>query len=95
MLGSAFAQALAGVAVAVLQWFWGRKDIRDSERAKIALDGLEQINKALDWKAAHPVVANPDDPFADFLQRKSDSAAPKTHDPGSTGTPRRNPDGSS
>ena len=85
MLGSAFAQALAGVAVAILQWYWGRKDIRDTERSKIALEGLEQINKALDWKADHPVVLT-DDPFGDFVQPDKPTAAPtKDNDPGKTG----------
>jgi hypothetical protein len=95
MLGSAFGSALAAIAFRFLEWYLQRKAIRDVERQKITIDALIQIANALDWKAAHPVVANPDDPFADFLQRKSDSAAPKADDPGSTGTPRRNPDGSS
>ena len=85
MVGAALAQALASMAVAVLQWYWARKDIRDSERSKIALAGLEQINKALDWKADHPVVLT-DDPFGDFVQPDKSTTTPtKDNDPGKTG----------
>jgi len=84
MVGAALAQALASMAVAILQWYWGRKDIRDSERSKIALEGLEQINKALDWKANHPVVLT-DDPFGDFVQPDKPAAGPESNDPGKTG----------
>ena len=84
MVGAALAQALASMAVAILQWYWGRKDIRDSERSKIALEGLEQINKALDWKAEHPVVLT-DDPFGDFVQPDKPTTGPESNDPDKTG----------
>jgi len=87
MIGGALAQALASLAVAILQWYWQRQDIRDTERAKIALAGLEQINKALDWKASHPVVADPGDPFADFVHEPKPDAKPADSNPPKAGTP--------
>jgi len=95
MLGSAFGQALAALAFRFLEWYLQRKDIRDIERQKITIAALIQINNALDYKANHPIILS-DDPFGDFVQRpQPDAPPPKADDPGSTGTPRRNPDGSS
>lgn len=88
MLGSALASFLASVAWSFLKWHLERESVRDDERRKIALEGLERINAALDWKANHPIVVDDSDPFSDFVQRdKPDAAAPKADDPGSTGTP--------
>lgn len=93
MLAGALGQALASLAWSFLSWYLERQSIRDDERRKIALEGLEQINRALDWKANHPLVVDDSDPFSDFVQRnKSDATTPEVDDTGSTRTPGHNKD---
>ena len=65
---------LASFAWAYLRWYLERQAIRDDERRAIALEGLEKINRALSWKADHPVRVDPNDPFADFVH-ESDKPA--------------------
>lgn len=54
---SAFLANLAArLAVAVINWWAQRRDIRNSERSKIALEAVQRANEALEWKAG----ADPD-----------------------------------
>ena len=88
MIASAIGQFAASFAWSYLSWYLERQTIRDDERRKVALEALEQINKALDWKANHPIVVDDSDPFSDFVQRdKSDTTTAKADDPPKTGTP--------
>jgi hypothetical protein len=86
MLGSAFASFLASLAFSFLRWYLERQAIRDDERRKIAIEGLEKINAALDWKSRNPVVVS-DDVFDDFKPAK-----PKSDDTGSPGAQRPDKD---
>ena len=81
MIASALGEALASFAFAFLRWYLERQAIRDDERRKIAIEGLEKINAALDWKSNHPVVVS-DDVFDDFKPAKHAG-----DDTNKTGTP--------
>ena len=94
MIASAIGQFAASFAWSYLSWYLERQTIRDDERRKVALEALEQINKALDWKANHPVVVDDSDPFSDFVQRpESDTTTAKGDDTGATGVKRPDKDG--
>lgn len=94
MLAGALGQALAALAWNYLSWYLERQSIRDDERRKVALEALEQINVALDWKSNNPIVLDSSDPFADFVQRsKPDSTAAKDNDTSPTGAKRPDKDG--
>ena len=95
MLAGALGEFLASLAWSFLKWHLERQTIRDDERRKIALEGLEQVNLALGWKASHPVIANPDDPFADFLQRNKPDTQLQGNDPPAPDTQRSDKDGAS
>ena len=93
MIASAIGQFAASLAWSYLSWYLERQTIRDDERRKVALEALEQINKALDWKANNPVVVDSSNPFSDFLQRpKPGTPATKSDDPHSTGVKRPDTD---
>ena len=93
MIASALGQALASFAWRYLQWYLERQSIRDDERRKVALEALEQINRALDWKSNNPIVVDDSDPFSDFVQRpESGTPATKSDDPHSTGVKRPDTD---
>jgi hypothetical protein len=62
---AALAEALARVAVEILDWYARREDLRTTERARIALEAARLARVALNWKADHPVVLGPD-PLGDF-----------------------------
>jgi hypothetical protein len=54
------AQLLATLAVAVLQWYAARRDIRETERGRMALEAARLGAAALTWKADHPLPTGPD-----------------------------------
>ena len=54
------AQLLATLAVAVLQWYASRRDIRETERGRMALEAARLAQGALQWKADHPVPVGAD-----------------------------------
>jgi hypothetical protein len=62
---AALAEALARVAVEILDWYARREDLRAAERGRIALEAARLARVALQWKADHPVVLGPD-PLSDF-----------------------------
>ena len=93
MLAGAFAEAAASLAWKYLEWYLERQSIKDDERRKIALEGLERINMALSWKADHPISTNPDDPFSDFLQQPKPDTQSQDNDPAASGAPRSDTDG--
>ena len=63
---------LASLAWSFLRYYLERQSVRNDERRKIALEGLEKINEALDWKISHPIAPS-DDPFGDFVRADKES----------------------
>ncbi|MGH9969426.1 MAG: hypothetical protein ACREBG_16725 [Pyrinomonadaceae bacterium] len=85
---TAVAEFCAALAWSYLRWWLERSSIAQSEQRRIALEGLEKINTALDWKASHPTAPS-DDPFGDFVRSPADPGPgiPR-RDPGKTDPPR-------
>mgnify|MGYP001612588389 FL=1 len=50
----------ATLAVAVLQWYASRRDIRETERGRMALEAARLAQGALQWKADHPLPVGAD-----------------------------------
>lgn len=59
---------LVALAMALLKWWWGRKDIRDDERRKIALEMATLTQTAMAW-----LIAAQRDPDAVSLRVESDA----------------------
>ena len=81
MVAGAFGQFLASIAWSFLKWYLERQTIRNDERRKIALESLEKINEALDWKSLNPITPSAD-PFGDFVQsdKELSTTKPKNND---------------
>ena len=71
MVIGAFGQFLASLAWSFLKFYLERQAIRDDERRKIALEGLEKINVALDWKSKQQITIT-EDQFMDFKKETKD-----------------------
>ena len=75
------ADLLATLAIGILKWWSAREDIRNVERGKMALRTAVLAERALAWKADHPV---PPDADLDHQLRVRDHAGDLTlppHDP--------------
>lgn len=60
MMGGAIGQAVAQLAWSFLRWYLERSEIRNDERRQIALEALERIKLALEWKNQNPIDPNGD-----------------------------------
>jgi hypothetical protein len=92
-LATILADALAALAVAILRWWAGRQDVRNLERAKLALAAAEAANRALVWKAdARPesverIRVRADAPALRLPGIDPDSLGDPAHDPLPGGRP--------
>lgn len=50
------AELLAALAVSILQWYAGRRDIRETERGRMALEAARLAASAMQWKEDHPLL---------------------------------------
>ena len=54
------ADILAALAIGILKWWSAREDIRNVERGRMALRAATLAERALAWKADHPVPPDAD-----------------------------------
>lgn len=75
-MGGTIGAILAQVLVALVQWFAGRKDLKDSVKGEMLLNAAKQVQTALEWKAGHPIDTS--SPISDDFKLRGPNIIPGT-----------------